>query len=48
MIKRYGASVSPCCTPATMSKYSVFPSGECALNLVFLQRIVIAAGVSSV
>ena len=28
MIKRYGASVSPCSTPATMSKYSVSPSGE--------------------
>ena len=25
MIKRYGASVSPCSTPATMSKYSVSP-----------------------
>ena len=28
MIKRYGGSVSPCSTPATMSKYSVSPSGE--------------------
>ena len=28
MIKRYGASVSPCRTPATMSKYSVSPSGD--------------------
>ena len=28
MIKRYGASVSPCSTPATMSKHSVSPSGE--------------------
>ena len=28
MIKRYGATVSPCSTPATMSKYSVSPSGE--------------------
>ena len=26
MIKRYGASVSPCSTPATMSKYSVSPT----------------------
>ncbi len=32
MIKRYGASVSPCSTPATMSKYSVSPSGECTFN----------------
>ena len=28
MIKRYGASVPPCSTPATMSKYSVSPSGD--------------------
>ena len=28
MIKRYGASVSPCSTPATMSKYFVSPSGD--------------------
>ena len=46
MIKRYGASVSPCSTPATMSKYSVFPSGDRTFTLVFLQRIVIAATVS--
>ena len=32
MIKRYGASVSPCSTPATMSKYSVSPSGGLAKN----------------
>ena len=32
MIKRYGASVSPCSTPATMSKYSVSPSGERTFN----------------
>ena len=46
MIKRYGASMSPCSTPATMSKYSVSPSGERTFTLVFLQRIVIAAMVS--
>ena len=45
MIKRYGASVSPCSTPATMSKHSVSPSGEHTFALVFLQRIVIAATV---
>ena len=28
MIKRYGASVSPCSTPATIPKYSVSSSGE--------------------
>ena len=28
MIKKYGASVSPCSTPATILKYSVSPSGE--------------------
>ena len=43
MIKRYGASVSPCSTPATMSKYSVSPSGDRTFTLVFLYRIVIAA-----
>ena len=47
MIKRYGASVSPCSTPATMSKYSVPLSGEGTFTLVFLERIVIAATVSS-
>ena len=36
MIKRYGASVSPCSTPATMSKYSVSPSGHRTITLVFL------------
>ena len=36
MIKRYGASVSPCSTPATMSKYSVSPSGDRTFTLVFL------------
>ena len=46
MIKRYGASVSPFSTPATMSKYSVSPSGDRTFTLVFLQRIVIAATVS--
>ena len=46
MIKRYGASVSPCSTPATMLKYSVSPSGEHTFILVFLLRIVIAAMVS--
>ena len=46
MIKRYGASVSPCNTPATMSKYSVSPSGERSFTLVFLQRIDITATVS--
>ena len=33
MIKRYGASVSPCNTPATMSKYSVSPSGDRSIGL---------------
>ena len=33
MIKRYGASVSPCSTPATMSKYSVSPSGAQILTI---------------
>ena len=28
MINRYGANVSPCTTPATMSKQSVSRSGE--------------------
>ena len=46
MINRYGASVSPCSTPATMSKYSVSPSAERIFTLVFLWRIVIAATVS--
>ena len=36
MIKRYGAIVSPCSTPAKMSKYSVSPSGEHTFTLVFL------------
>ena len=49
MIKRYGASVSPCSTPATMSKYSVSPSGDvikqirtlllCRLYLDFCQQV---------
>ena len=38
MIKRYGASVSPCSTPATMSKYSVSPSGDRTFTLVFLNN----------
>ncbi len=46
MIKRYGASVSPCSTPATMSNYSVSPSGERTFTFVFLLRIIIAAMVS--
>ena len=36
MIKRYGASVSPCSTPETMSKHSVSPSGERTFTFVFL------------
>ena len=39
MIKRYGASVSPWITPATMSKYSVSPSGERTFTLVFLYAL---------
>ncbi len=40
MIKRYGASVSPSSTPATMSKYSVSPSvwlngGICSVSFHF-------------
>ena len=46
MVMKYGASVSPCSTPATMSKYSVSHSGEHTFTLVFLSRIVIAAMVS--
>ena len=36
MIKRYGASVSPCSTPATMSKYSVSPSGDRTFDIAIL------------
>ena len=36
MIKKYGARVSPCSSPATMSKYSVSRSGERTFTLVFL------------
>ena len=36
----------PCSTPATMSKYSVSPSGDRTFTLVFQLRIVIAAIVS--
>ena len=39
MIKRYGASVTPCNTHATMSKYSVSPSGDRTFTLVFLPPI---------
>ena len=39
----YGASVSPCSTPAKMTKYSVTPTAERTFTLVFLWRIVIAA-----
>ena len=46
MIKRYGANAFPCSTPATMSKYSVSPSGDLTFTLVFLSRMVIAATVS--
>ena len=38
--------MSPCSTPATMSKYSASPSGDRTFTLVFLLRIVIAATVS--
>ena len=38
--------MSPCSTHATMSKYSVSPSGDRTFTLVFLRRIVIAATVS--
>ena len=33
-MKRYGYSVSPCSTPATMSKYSVSPSGDRTFPIV--------------
>ena len=46
MITRYEASVSPCSTPATISKHSVSPSGERTFTLVFLEIIIIAATVS--
>ncbi len=38
--------MSHCSTSATMSKYSVSPSGDRTFILVFLQRIFIAATVS--
>ena len=44
MIKRYGANVSHCSTPAKMSKQSVSPSGE--QTFVFLYSLIIAAIVS--
>ena len=46
MIKWYGANVSSCSTPATMSKLSVSPSGEEAFTFVFLYCIIMAAMVS--
>ena len=41
MIKRYGASMSSCSTPATMSKYSVSPSGERPFTLVFGESLLL-------
>ena len=46
MIKRYGANVSPCSTSATMSKYSVSPSGERNFTLMFQKSIIMTATVS--
>ena len=46
MINRYWANVSPCSTPATMSKLSVSPSGEQTFTFVFLYSIIMAVTVS--
>ena len=46
MIKRYWANVSPCSTPATMSKWYVSPSVERTFNFLFLYSIIVAATVS--
>ena len=43
----YGANVSPCEMPATMSKNSVSPSGEETIAYVFLSSIILALTVSS-
>ena len=45
MINRYGANVSPCSTPATILKSSVFPSGERTFTFVFLYCSIMAATV---
>ena len=42
MIKRNGARVSPCKTPAKMSKKSVGPSGVMIVALVLRYRVLIA------
>ena len=36
MINRYGASESPCSTPATMSKQSVSSSGERTFTFIYI------------
>ena len=41
-MNRYGANVSPCRTPATMSKKAVSPSGEWTFTIVFLLSIIMA------
>ena len=46
MRKKYGANVSPCSIPDTMSKQSVSPSGEQTFTFVFLYIIIMAATVS--
>ena len=46
MIKRYGANVSPCSTPDTMSKYSVSPFDEQTFTFVSLYSIIMVATVS--
>ena len=43
MIKRYGANLSLCSTPATVSNYSVSPSVERTFTFVFLYSIIMAA-----
>ena len=45
IINRFGTNVSPCRTPATMSKKSVSPSDERTLTFVFLMTITMAVTV---
>ena len=42
IINRYGANVSPCWTPTTMSKLSVSQSSEWTFTFVYLYSIIIA------
>ena len=45
-MNRYETKISPCSTPATMSKKSVSPSGERTFSFVFLYSIIMTATVS--